>query len=218
MDQGQERPYVPRPYAASEDEARQMIRAYPFATVITCGQDTPEATQTPLFFETEDPGCRTLIGHIARINPQAGELMAPGPVLAVFNGPSAYVSPSWYVEDEDVPTWIYRSVHLRGEIEPVDSSGMRALMERIIALSESRIGGAWQLSRIPDADIARMMPRIIGFRIHLTALKGISKLEQTRSAANRAGVAAGLEAGEEIGKDLLVDLLRRPRNPECIGC
>ncbi|WP_323779404.1 FMN-binding negative transcriptional regulator [Leisingera sp.] len=217
MSQVQKRPYVPRPYAASEDEARLMIRAYPFATVITRGQDTPEATQTPLFFETEDPGCRTLIGHIARANPQAAELMAPGPVLAVFNGPSAYVSPAWYAEDEDVPTWIYRSVHLRGEIEPVEGPGMRTLMERIIASSEHRIGGAWRLSRIPEPDIARMMPRIIGFRIHLSALKGISKLEQTRSQTNRSSVAAALEAGEEIGKDLLIDLLRRPRSPVSKG-
>lgn len=202
------RPYVPRPYAADEDEARQMVRAYPFATVITQGKETPEATQTPLFFETEDPSCRTLIGHIARINPQAEDLMVPGQVLAVFNGPSAYVSPAWYVEDEDVPTWIYRSVHIRGEIEPVDGPPMRALMERIVTLSEQRIQGTWQLSRIPEPDITRMMPRIIGFRIHLTALQGISKLEQTRSGKNRTGVAARLEAGREIGGETLAKLLR----------
>ena len=208
MTQLRPQPYVPRPYAAGEDEARQIVRAYPFATVITQGQTTPEATQTPLFFETEDSACRTLIGHIARSNPQAETLMEPKPVLAIFNGPSAYVSPAWYVEDEDVPTWIYRSVHIRGEVEPVDGPPMHSLMERIVTLSEQRIQGTWQLSRIPEPDINRMMPRIIGFRIHLTALQGISKLEQTRSANNRTSVAARLEVGREIGGGTLAKLLR----------
>ena len=134
--------------------------------------------------------------------------MEPKPVLAIFNGPSAYVSPAWYVEDEDVPTWIYRSVHILGEVEPVGGPPMHSLMERIVTLSEQRIQGTWQLSRIPELDINRMMPRIIGFRIHLTALQGISKLEQTRSANNRTSVAARLEVGREIGGGTLAKLLR----------
>lgn len=201
------RPYVPPLYRASDAETRELVRTYPLATIITSQRGAMEATQTPLFFESEAPDCNTVIGHIARINPQAEDVMEPGPILAVFNGPSAYVSPSWYVEDEDVPTWIYQAVHLRGEVEPVGCADMRALMEDIIRQSEHRIGGAWQLDRISEADIARMMPRIVGFRIQITALNGISKLEQTRSARNRNGVAGALEHSQEIGRDVLAGLL-----------
>lgn len=202
-----DRPYVPPLYRAGNAEARDLVRAYPLATIITSSRETVEATQTPLFFESDAPDCNTVIGHIARINPQAEDVMKPGQMLAVFNGPSAYVSPSWYVEDEDVPTWIYQAVHLRGEIEPVVGADMRALMEDIIRLSERRIGGAWQLDRISETDIARMMPRIVGFRLHITALTGISKMEQTRSVRNREGVAEALERGQEVGRDVLAGLL-----------
>ena len=204
-----ERPYVPPLYWAGDAETRNLVHAYPLATIITARRETIEATQTPLFFESDAPDCSTVIGHIARINPQAEDVMEPGPILAVFNGPSAYVSPSWYVEDEDVPTWIYQAVHLRGEIEPVGAADMRGLMEDIIRLSERRIGGAWQLDSISEADIARMMPRIVGFRIHITTLTGISKMEQTRSSGSRDGVARALRRGEEVGRDVLAGLLRK---------
>ncbi len=204
-----QRPYVPPLYRAGDAETRDLVRAYPLATIMTSRRGTMEATQTPLFFESDADDCSTVIGHIARINPQAEDVMEPGPMLAVFNGPSAYVSPEWYVEDEDVPTWIYQAVHLRGEIEPVGGADMRSLMEDIVRLSERRIGGTWRLDRISEADIARMMPRIVGFRVHIEALTGISKMEQTRSVRNRKGVAGALERGREIGRDVLAGLLSK---------
>lgn len=209
MTQTTTRPYAPSAYRMDEQAARRMILAEPFALVVTPGlEGVTEATHTPLFFETGKTDCGTLIGHFARINPQSAEIAAGGSGLAVFNGPSAYVSPAWYVEDEDVPTWIYQSVHVRGTIEPVhDPDDMLALMQNIITQSEARVGGNWQMDRIPRADIDRMMPRILGFRIHIEQLVGVGKLEQTRSAANRAGVSAHLARGSEFGRERLVELL-----------
>ena len=209
MTQTVRRPYVPAPYRMEEQTARRTIHAEPFALVVTPGQEgVTEATQTPLYFEDGQPGCDTLIGHITRINPQAPDLMRDGPALAVFCGPSAYVSPRWYVEDEDVPTWIYQSVHVRGRIEPVaEGADMLALMRNIVAQSEARIGGDWPLSRIPQADVDRMMQRIIGFRLRIETVTGVAKLEQVRSAANRSAVADMLRQGQEPGRGRLADLL-----------
>lgn len=210
MQDRKHRPYAPAPYRATEAAARRMIRQSPFALIVSPGADDPfEATHTPLYFADGTPGCSCLVGHIARANPQAASLMRPGAALAVFSGPSAYVSPRWYVEDEDVPTWIYQSVHVRGRIEPVsEGTEMLALMENIISQSETRIGGGWDLSRIPRGDVDRMMRRIIGFRLHIEHISGVSKLEQTRSAANRAAVADGLEHGTEPDRLRLAGLLR----------
>ncbi|MCO6187872.1 FMN-binding negative transcriptional regulator [Rhizobium sp. L1K21] len=209
MIQEKTRPYVPSSYRMDEHAARQMILAEPFALVVTPGlEGIIETTHTPLFFETGETDCSTLIGHIARINPQAADISAGRPGLAVFNGPSAYVSPAWYVEDEDVPTWIYQAVHVRGQIEPVqDHNDMSILMENIIAQSEARVGGNWQMDRIPQADIDRMMKRILGFRLHIEQVVGVGKLEQTRSAANRAGVSKNLRRGREVARERLVELL-----------
>ncbi|MDK3020783.1 FMN-binding negative transcriptional regulator [Pseudodonghicola flavimaris] len=210
MSRETQRPYVPAPYRMETAAARAMIRAQPFALIVTPGQDgVTEASHTPLYFEDGTPECPTLIGHIARINPQTPDLLRGGPALAVFTGPSAYVSPRWYVEAEDVPTWVYRAVQVRGRIAPVaEGPQMLALMENIIAQSEARIGGDWQLSRIPQADVDRMMPRIVGFRLHIETVTGVSKLEQTRSAANRDAVGAALRLGEDPGGVALAPLMQ----------
>lgn len=210
MQDKKQRPYAPAPYRASEDAARRMIWQSPFALIVSPGAgDLVEATHTPLYFADGSPECSCLIGHIARVNSQAASLTQPGSALAVFSGPSAYVSPRWYVEDEDVPTWIYQSVHVRGQIEPVpEGAEMLALMENIISQSETRIGGGWELSRIRRSDVDRMMRRIIGFRLHIETISGVSKLEQTRSAANRAAVADELERGTEPDRFRLAKLLR----------
>lgn len=209
MTQKTTRPYVPAPYRMEEQTARRMIHADPFALLVTPGIDgVTEATHTPLYFENGQPDCDRLVGHITRINPQSADLIGEAPALAVFTGPSAYVSPAWYVEDEDVPTWVYQSVQVRGRVEPIeDADEMLALMRNLISQSEARIGGSWQLGRIPQADIDRMMPRILGFRLHINQVVGIGKLEQTRSAANRAAVAARLDHGNEVGRGRLVELL-----------
>ncbi|MGR3565557.1 MAG: FMN-binding negative transcriptional regulator [Heliomarina sp.] len=209
MTQSIRRPYVPAPYRMGEDAARAMILSEPFSLLVTQGEaGITEATHTPLYFENGQADCGTLVGHITRANPQAASVGSETQALAVFTGPSAYVSPAWYVEDEDVPTWIYQSVQVRGPIEVIETEEeMMALMLNIVSQSERRIGGTWQLDRIEQRDIDRMMHRIVGFRIHIETVVGVSKVEQTRSAANRAAVAAQLEGGREIGRDPLRALL-----------
>lgn len=209
MTEKRSRPYVPSTYQTCETEARQMVRDQPFAMIVTGSNRVIEATQTPLFFENDSPDCAHVIGHIARANPQAQDLMNKGSALAVFNGASAYVSPNWYVENMDVPTWIYQAVHLRGALSPVPAGAkMRALMENIIAQSERRIGGRWTLDQIPESSLNAMMLRIIGFRIEIASLVGISKMEQSHSAANRNSVAAALQHGSEIGRADLAAALK----------
>ena len=107
--------FVPR----NRDAAWQLVHDYPFATLITKAADEPQISHLPLLYRAESATPGALIGHMARANPH-WQRFAEGPTLALFHGPHAYVSPSWYLEPEvAVPTWNYAVVHVRARAEVV---------------------------------------------------------------------------------------------------
>jgi transcriptional regulator len=180
-----------------------LIRGSGIATLVTQTRDGLIASHVPLLLDTQPAPYGTLIGHLARPNPQARD--AIGEALAIFQGPDAYVTPSWYATKRAtgkvVPTWNYVAIHAYGPVEFFDDAArLLDVVTRLTERQESTRPAPWAVSDAPDDFIQGMLKGIVGFAIPVTRLEGKWKMSQNRPAEDRAGVVAGLteEGREEV--------------------
>jgi transcriptional regulator len=206
--------YVPRLFERSDpDELHAFMARHSFALLCSTGPDgEPFASHLPLLFDRQ-PAPGVLVGHMARANPQWQH--ADGrPVLAVFSGPHAYVSPAWYGADEVVPTWNYAAVHATGVFRATDEpAALLEIVRRSVAAYEAGRADPWRLD--PGAGyVERLLGGIVGFRVELTRLEGKWKMSQNQPADRRARVVEGLRArgggDDRAVAELMEQAERRP--------
>lgn len=207
--------YTPTHFAEQREPVlRELIKARPLATLIVSTPRGLDAQHLPLLLDESRAPLRALQGHVAKANPVWSEVADSTEVLAVFNGPQHYVSPSWYPSKREhgrvVPTWNYVVVHARGTITwKPDSAWLRALLERTTSSQESKRHEPWRVDEAPANFVERNIEAIVGLEITVHELTGKWKLSQNRSAADRSGVIAGLLAE---GGDDAVDLANLMRD------
>ncbi|TGV12495.1 FMN-binding negative transcriptional regulator [Mesorhizobium sp. M8A.F.Ca.ET.173.01.1.1] len=183
------------------DSLMATIRAARLANLVTATADGPLATPLPLFLDETEGEHGVIHGHLARANPQ-WRVPAIGDGLAVFMGPDAYVTPSWYATKQEtgkvVPTWNYAAVHAYGPVEFFDDADrLLEVVTRLTNLHEgARDAPRWAVSDAPSDFIQSQLRGIVGLRMPVVRLGGKRKMSQNRNAADRAGVAAGLAASE----------------------
>jgi transcriptional regulator len=133
--------------------------------------------------------------HLARSNPIA-RMALPAPAVMVVSGPDAYVSPDWYGIEDQVPTWNYVAVHLRGVLEALPDDALRSHLDRVTAQFEARLAPKtpWVTDKMSEGVMDRMMRGIRPFRLRLAAVDSTLKLNQNKPEAARAGAAAGIAA------------------------
>lgn len=176
------------------------IRAAGLANLVTATAEGLVASPLPLFLDPEDGPFGTLHGHLARANPQ-WRTPAIGQAMAVFMGPDAYVSPSWYPSKQEhhrvVPTWNYVTVHAYGTAEFYeDPDRLLALVTKLTEHHESPRPAPWAVSDAPSDFIRGQLKGIVGLRLPIARLEGKRKLSQNRSAEDRAGVRTALSASD----------------------
>lgn len=185
------------------DVLHGLIDAHPLGALVTHGAHGLCADHVPfeICAATPDAPHGTLRAHVARANPlwqQAG-LEA----LAIFQGPAAYVSPSWYEEKETsgkvVPTFNYAVVHAHGTLRAIDDRAwLLAQLERMTVRREAGHAMPWQLADAPREFIDKLLGAIVGIEIVLARVEGKWKVSQNRTPQDRANIAAGL-AGQPGG-------------------
>ena len=187
--------YTPRAFAVDDSSAvAHLIRDYPFATFMTPGDPEPFISHLPLEHHAERGPKGILLGHMARANPHWRHFGAKASI-AIFQGPHAYVSPSWYGEPATaVPTWNYAIAHVHGRVEVMaDAAETRALLDRMIRRYEEGRTQPWRL-QLEGRSLAAMLDAIVGFRLTIERIDGKLKLSQNRSAEDRERVIAALRA------------------------
>lgn len=189
--------YLPSHFEETRPETLHgLIRAHPLGLLVTQGGAGPQANPLPWLLDTAAGPHGTLRGHVARANPVWRE--ADGAeVLAVFQGPQAYVSPGWYPAKAEhgkvVPTWNYTMVQARGRLRAVqDAAWLHTLVSRLTETHEQGLPRPWAVSDAPRDYLEKMLAAIVGLEVEITALAGKWKVSQNRGAADRAGVAQGL--------------------------
>jgi len=169
------------------------------ATLVTLTDAGLIASHVPLLLDTEPAPYGTLIGHLARPNAQARG--AIGEALAIFQGPEAYITPSWYATKRAtgkvVPTWNYVAIHAYGTLELFnDRERLRDIVTRLTERHEGTRASPWAVGDAPADFIDGMLNGIVGFVLPITRLEGKWKMSQNRPAEDREGVVAGLEEEE----------------------
>lgn len=184
--------YLPEAFHETRDDALvALMRAYPFATLVTADGEALEAEHLPLLTMADG----SLRGHVAAGNPLARADGAA--VLAIFHGPDAYVSPNWYPSryetGREVPTWNYAVIHLHGHLRVTrDRAWLRALLEDLTDRHERGLAQPWHMADAPADHIETALGAIVGLEIKVERMTGKFKLSQNHPERNRRGVIEGL--------------------------
>lgn len=190
--------YLPKHFEETRlDVLHDLIVRHPLGTLVTLGDDGLEANHLPFEIDRSVGPFGTLRGHVARANPVWRTAGGAVPPLVVFQGPDAYISPSWYPAKWEtgrvVPTWNYAVVHATGPLRVIeDPAALRALLGRLTARHETAVGKSWRIGDAPADYLEKMLAAVVGIEMPIARLQGKWKTSQNQPAANREGAAAGL--------------------------
>lgn len=193
--------YLPKHFEQHDPAAlAALMQAHPLAALVSIGDDGATADHLPLEYDAKAGPHGTLRGHVARANPLWRQA-AGRPVLAIFRGEEAYVTPSWYpskaASHQVVPTWNYAVVHAHGPLRVVEEAPwLHTLVSRLTAHFEAPRPQPWAVSDAPEAYVQAMLRAIVGIEIPVERLVGKWKLSQNRNEADRNGVLQGLAEGD----------------------
>lgn len=206
--------YIPKHFEESRTEVlHELIRAHPLATFIVTRDGEIAVNHFPLVISADGGGLGVLEGHVPRANPVWQSLDGDTKAIAVFDGPQAYITPSWYPSKHEhgkaVPTWNYVVAHAHGKPTAVeDRDWLLAHLNALTDQQEATRHLPWKVSDAPRGYVDAMLGKIVGIRMRIEALEGKRKVGQNRPQADRLGVAAGLRSrGGET--DLAMEALVR---------
>lgn len=184
---------LPRIFKNSHvSKLHQFIKQYSFATVISQGPHL-RATHIPLLLFSDQGKFGTLVGHMGKHNDQWKDFDGKRSVLCIFQGPHAYISPTWYKKGPEVPTWNYAMVHASGVPLIIhDKSELLKELNSLINTFEPALLNQTSEAYIPEDYKKSQLDFIVGFRIEIEEIIGKYKLGQTRSLEDQEGVYAGL--------------------------
>ena len=189
---------------------QQLIREHSLAAVVTMGPEGLIANHIPLILDEKTGPLGTLRGHVARINPQWRDSLPHVAALAIFQGPSAYITPSWYPSREEtgkvVPTYNYVVVHAQGTLRTYEDPDL--LLRNVRALTEQHeagLGKRWSVEDAPRDFIREQLKGIVGIEIPIARLEGKWKVSQNRVPADRQGVIDGLRAAGDVKSLTMAD-------------
>jgi transcriptional regulator len=198
--------YIPASFAESDTaKLHAFIRKNSFGVLASQGDGGLIASHLPLLLDADAGPHGRLFGHMARANPQWRNLQ--GEVLAIFSGPHAYVSPSWYEEGGTVPTWNYVAVHAYGAFRVIeDRDSLLDILRRSVQTYEGTRPEPWPFDESAP-HVEAMLKAIVGFRIEITRLEGKWKLSQNHPEERRRKVMRALEAGPDEDSQVIARLM-----------
>ena len=207
--------YIPKHFEGDEAAAREIMQAHGWALLITADEaGAPVCTHGALVWEDDGSPHGCLLGHMARANDH-WKLFAKGAEkgaesLALFWGPHAYVSPTWYTPGVKVPTWNYVTVHAYGRPQIVEATpAVLMVLTKLAAVYEGSGADAWGLGRLPPGNAAQQTRNIVAFRIPLTRIEIKLKLSQNRELEDRHRVIAKLEASDSQDSQATAKWMKR---------
>jgi transcriptional regulator len=206
--------YVPTAFAETDRTTlHDFIEQHSFGLLVSQHDGLPFASHLPLLLERDAGPHGCLFGHMARQNPQ-WEQAGDQTVLAVFSGPHAYISPTWYESEHVVPTWNYVAVHAYGTLQVVENAQpLWDIVEKTTRLYEASQPQPWSLAGVA-AYAERRLAQIVGFRIQIERIEGKWKLNQNHPLERRQRVIRVLEGRSDENSQSVAALMRATLPPE----
>jgi transcriptional regulator len=209
--------YIPKHFDETRVEVlHEFIRARPLGALVTLTPNGLDANHIPFEIDPEPLPFGTLRGHIARANPLWRDFSRDVGVLVIFQGPSEYISPSWYPTKREtakvVPTWNYAVVHAHGPLQTInDQAWLRGFIEKLTNRHEAGRNEPWKVTDAPADFVDKMLGAIVGIEIPVTRLIGKWKVSQNRPAKDQAGVVEGLLQEGHDSAAAMASLVRQSR-------
>ena len=202
--------YIPENYSLSNpEEMHEFIRANNFAILVNQTQGQLWATHLPLVLDTKADGTPYLLGHLSKLNPQHQGFLENDAVLAIFSGPHAYISSSWY-DHENVPTWNYIAVHVYGKIKIHSHEEALAGLKKLVDLQEVASEHPIRIENLSEKTL-REARGIVGFEITINDIQGQKKLSQNRDDKNYQRILNALEKTADPNTLALAEAMRKNR-------
>ena len=208
--------YTP-PYFAMSDFAHMLAFAgeRAFGTVVVAEPSGMQASHVPFLIQGTNPDDARILFHVARPNPIHHAIEAGHQILLIVSGPDAYISPDWYVTENQVPTWNYTAVHLEGQGRILPDEATKAMVDDLSALHEELLAPKkpWTSDKMDPKRLAAMVRAIVGIEMTVTAASGTRKLSQNKSIEDRAGAIGALHARSDPGAAAIARLMDKlPEN------
>lgn len=186
--------YTPASFAVDDPEKlHTFIETHSFATLVSPDAENSTASHLPLLLDRGVAANGRLVGHMARANRQ-WEQASDRPVLAIFHGPHAYVSPAWYAETNVVPTWNYAAVHVQGTMRLEQDRGrLLDIVRQYVDVYEAGLPEPWSLDKADPEFIDGLLDAIVGFTIEIERIEGKWKLSQNHTRERREKVIHQLD-------------------------
>ncbi|MDX6182316.1 FMN-binding negative transcriptional regulator [Flavobacterium sp. Fl-77] len=187
--------YTPNLYKNEDQEAiRTFLKENSFGILINQTHGKLCATHIPIELEMNADGKEILQGHLSKLNPQAEGFAENDQVLAVFTGPHAYISSSWY-DHENVPTWNYIAVHVYGRIKIVDEEAAIASLKKLVDKYEANSANPVRIEDLSEKTM-REARGIYAFEIEIDEIQATKKMSQNRDDTNYKNIITALEKTE----------------------
>jgi len=196
--------YVPSHFRIEQRaELIEFMRHNAFATIVSSGASGLRVSHLPMLVDVDGDAIR-LRGHFARANAHWESIEGAESVIAIFHGPHAYISPTWYVTHPSVPTWNYAAVHATGTARLTDELELHEIVSELSGKYEAGNNPPWRLSEQPAPYVEGMLNAIVGFEMEVTHLDGKFKLSQNRPVE----IPRVVEKLEARGEHALAQLMR----------
>ena len=195
------------------DVLLDAMRQIKLCALVSTTPDGMQASHVPVVIEQQSDERIVFNAHVSRNNPHWREVGDGAESMAIFQGPHAYITPSWYATKQEtgkvVPTWGYIAVHAHGSVEVIkDADWLHDHVNALTDLHEDGRSAPWAVSDAPDEFISVMLRGIIGIRFSVDRLVGNWKLNQHRSQADQQGMQARLASEPETGANALATAMR----------
>jgi transcriptional regulator len=192
--------YIPAAFAETDlTKLHDFIEQNSFGLLASQVNGLPFASHLPFLLDRTAGPNGTLVGHLARANPQWREA-ARQTALAIFSGPHAYISPTWYEAEQVVPTWNYTAVHAYGRVQVVE--------DEVALLGVVRdMPRPWSFD--PSGTFfKRLLGQIVGFRIEIQGIEGKWKLNQNHPVERRKKIVGALRQRRDENAQMVAALMQ----------
>jgi len=184
-----------------------LIEEYNFGILFSQHHEQPEATHLPFLVDKDRGKNGVLIAHFAKANKHWQKIDEMKDVLTVFQGPHTYISPSWYINRAEVPTWNYATVHVYGKPKIIQTEkDLRAMVVRLTHFHEKNIDSNWQLDEVSKKDFETDLKGIIGVEIEISRMEGKFKFNQNKNTEDQLSVIKNLDKN---GIDDVCQIMRK---------
>jgi transcriptional regulator len=198
--------YIPRQFKNTDDaEVKAFINANGFAVLINQTMGKLWGTHIPLVLSADG---KKLTGHISKANPQWKSFETGKDVLAIFNGPHAYISSSWY-DHENVPTWNYIAVHVYGQLRIITGEELLTALKEMVDQYEKNSSNPVSVEKMSSSFLKSHIEALVGFEIEISSIEAAYKLSQNRDKKNHDEIIHQLEKQDQPESSALANQMKK---------